>query len=167
MHYLRLLLISIVVLMIVVTGISLIIPSHIKVSRAKDINASREKVMSLLRDPAKWPQWYPVKDSTPSVLMINGQAKGIGDDKQGGLMITGSTDTSVLAKSIGPGSKQAETGWNIVPGSDPNNVTVQWYMDFHLKWYPWEKLAGVLLDKSYSPMLEQGLTNLKKVAETE
>jgi hypothetical protein len=166
MHYIRLVLISFIVLVIVVTGISLFIPSHVKISRATDINASKEKVMSLVSDPANWPQWYPVKDSL-SLLVIDGKPKGIGNDAKGGLMITGITDSSVLAKSIGPGSRQAETGWNVLPGANPNNVAVQWYMDFHLGWYPWEKFAGLLLDKSYGPMLEQGLTNLKKTAESQ
>jgi len=38
-------------------------------------------------------------------------------------------------------------------------------MDFHLKWYPWEKFSSMLLENRYGPMMEQGLAKLKKVVE--
>jgi hypothetical protein len=38
-------------------------------------------------------------------------------------------------------------------------------MDFHLRWYPWEKFASLLLEKSYGPRMEQGLATLKRLVE--
>jgi hypothetical protein len=40
-------------------------------------------------------------------------------------------------------------------------------MDFHLRWYPWEKFGSLLLEKSYGTKMEMGLMSLKKLAETD
>jgi hypothetical protein len=82
-----------------------------------------------------------------------------------GLMIKTVTDTSVIAGNVGKDSKKGEQGWIIYNSSIPNTVTVQWYMDIHLKWYPWEKFSSLLLEKRYGPTLEKGLENLKKQLE--
>lgn len=163
MTYIKLFIISLVVLVVVVTCISLLIPSHVRVSRATTIVAPKEAVMARLSDPSRWHEWYPMKDSM-KILMKDGKANGIGTGNGQGLVITKVTDTSVLASGMGSG-KKAETGWNVLPGSAPNSVSVQWYTDFYLGWYPWNKFSGLLLDRSHGPMMEEGLTNLKKLVE--
>jgi hypothetical protein len=40
-------------------------------------------------------------------------------------------------------------------------------MDFHLRWYPWEKFASLLFEQSYGPKMEQGLGNIKKMVEAD
>lgn len=163
MHYIRLILISFTVLAVIITGFSLFIPSDVRISRATTINAGKDSVMAQLNNPVNWQKWYPQKDSA-TLLYIEGKVKGIADSSRG-LMITLVTDSSVQAMNVGEGSKEGETGWNLMQGSAPGNVTVQWYMDFHLRWYPWEKFASLLLDQSYGPMMEEGLTSLKKQVE--
>jgi hypothetical protein len=66
-----------------------------------------------------------------------------------------------------PGHRPILNGWKCIshPGSD--STTVQWYMDFHLRWYPWEKFASLLFEQSYGPKMEQGLGNIKKVVEAD
>jgi hypothetical protein len=166
-RHIKLVLISFIVLFIIVTAISLLIPSHIRVSKAIRINAAREKVMVQLGDPVNWKNWYPGTDSS-EYLYINGVVKGIGV-KPGslqGLMITGQTDSSVTAANVGPDSKKITMEWNVLPGDHPDAVTVQWYMDFNLRWYPWEKFASLLFEKQYGTGMEQGLNKLKKLLET-
>jgi hypothetical protein len=48
---------------------------------------------------------------------------------------------------------------------DSTHHTVQWYFDFHLRWYPWEKLASLLLEKVYGTRMAQSLERLRAVAE--
>jgi hypothetical protein len=62
-------------------------------------------------------------------------------------------------------NKKIPTGWQIVPAIDSNSVTVQWYIDFHLHWYPWEKFTSFMFEKVYNPQLKQGLDNLKAFVE--
>jgi hypothetical protein len=61
---------------------------------------------------------------------------------------------------------RSQTGWRVFESGQPNQVTVQWYIDFHLKWYPWEKFSSLLLEKRYGPMMERGLEKLKSYIET-
>jgi hypothetical protein len=75
-------------------------------------------------------------------------------------VITAVTDSAVLVQQ-----KKAGSGWNVLDAGVPNTVTVQWYMDFHLRWYPWEKFSSLLLEKRYGPVMEKGLGNLRALLE--
>ena len=156
--------ISLVVFALLITGISLFFPSHIRVSKAVDINAPKDSVMKQIADAANWKKWYPGADTATSYIVAD-KIKGIITDDGKGLKITEANDSAVLAINVGPNSKRGESGWNIFGGSTPNTVTVQWYVDFHLHWYPWEKFSSLLLEKRYGPMMEQGLEKLKKLVE--
>lgn len=164
MRVIKLGIISLVFFAVFLTLLSLFFPSHIRISKAIDIKSEKDSVLRLLEDATNWKKWYPGAD-TASYVFIEGKIMGIETGKMQGLMITSITDSSVNAGNIGPGSKKGETGWNIYPGSLPNSVTVQWYRDFYLRWYPWEKFSGLLLENRYGPLMEQGLDNLKKLLE--
>ena len=45
-----------------------------------------------------------------------------------------------------------------------DSLTLQWYMDFKLKWYPWEKFRSLFYENIYGVQMEQGLSNLKELA---
>jgi len=154
--------ISFIVFALLITGFSLFIPSHIRISKAVDINVSKDLVMQQINDAANWKNWFPGGDTATS-YMEESKITGISIGGKQALVITEATDSSVLAKNVGPGSKRGTSGWNIYEGRTPNTVTVQWYMDFHLRWYPWEKFSSLLLEKRYGPMMEQGLDKLKNL----
>ena len=63
-----------------------------------------------------------------------------------------------------------EGGGEIVSGftlhTNGNTTVVQWYFDFRLKWYPWEKFGSIIFDKQLGPPMEQSLGELKKKLET-
>jgi len=42
---------------------------------------------------------------------------------------------------------------------------VQWWMDFKLRWYPWEKFSSLFFENIYGAQMEKGLDNLKRLAE--
>lgn len=156
--------ISFIVFALLITGISLFIPSRIRISKATDINASRDSVLGQLNNPINWKRWYPGAD-TAIFYEVAGQVKGISTGKQQALIVAGANDSTVTTAMLGPGTKKGGSGWNIYDGSTPNTVTVQWYMDIHLRWYPWEKFSSLLLEKRYGPMMEQGLEKLKNLLE--
>ena len=165
MRVIKLGIISVVFFSLLITGISLFFPSHIRISKAIDINSSKDTVLAQLKDAANWKKWYPGAD-TLELFMVEGKANGLlFDHLQSDIHITGNSDSSVTAVTAGPGVRKAKTGWNLYPSSSPNTVTVQWYMDFHLRWYPWEKFSSLLLEKRYGPLMEKGLSNLKAVLE--
>ena len=63
------------------------------------------------------------------------------------------------------GSREIQSAFNIVENESGTTV-VQWYFDFKLRWYPWEKFGSIVFDKQLGPSMEKSLLNLKKLAES-
>jgi len=163
----RLLFFSFLVLFLVVTAISLFIPSHIRISKAINISANTDSVFNQVNDPVKWKNWFPDLDSA-KLYYDKGVVIGviIDDSSQQYIKITGITKDEVITE-LRAGSRKIKSGWKIIDHSQPNSTTLQWYMDFHLRCYPWEKFASFLFEKSYGFIMEQGLNNIKKLAESD
>lgn len=157
MKIIKLALISVVLLFMVVMAISLFFPSHVRISKAIDINKNKELVHAQISDVNNWKNWYPHADSLP-VIVENGKAKGLQISPKQAVTITSITDSSVTASLS---NNKVSMGWNILTPADTTVTTVQWYMDVNLNWYPWEKFSSLLLEKRYGPVMEQGLSNLK------
>lgn len=166
MRFVRLFIISAVVLFIVVLFISLLFPSKVRVSRAANFKASREELMSFVGDPAQWMKWYPGLDSA-TVVMQNGNATGVilTDQPRRAIMLTKKTTNEVQAEYINPQLKPVINGWNIISEPGADSVTLQWYMEFRLRWYPWEKFGSMVLEKSNGARMEEGLKKLKSITE--
>lgn len=160
MRIIRFALLNILVFALIATFVSFFFPSHIRVSKALDIHAPKDSVMAMLANPANWQKWYPGADSA-ALYYENGIVKGIETAKKQALIIGNQTDSSIVLYQVDSNKKNAVSGWNIFPSSSPHTITLQWYMDFHLKWYPWEKFSSILLEKRYAPTLENGLAKLK------
>ena len=120
--------------------------------------------MKQINDPVKWKNWYPGADSL-ALLYINGEVKGIMLSNSQGLMITGTNDSIITAVNSGDSSKRIMTSWNIIPEKDDSSITIQWLMDLHLPWYPWEKFSSLLYERSYGQQMQEGLDKLKKTIE--
>ena len=163
MRIFKLIIISFVLLFFIITIISLFIPSDVQISKVIQVNAAKDSVMIELSDPGNWKNWYPA-DAPVSPFYINGKEEGIVINNATGLVIREKKENEVIAAYTGPGSKDISTGWKVIPGS--GSVAVEWYMKFHLGWYPWKKFSSLLFEKRYGPVLEQGLHNLKSYLET-
>lgn len=159
MQLIKLAIISFVVFFLLITGISMFFPSHVRISRATDIAASIDSVHTRISQPLYWKSWYPGAD-TLSLYEADGVIKGIRMPGNQVLMITGFNDSTVTAANSTSDKERATMGWNLIRNNG-GSVTVQWYMDFKLRWYPWEKFSSLLLEKRYGPVMEQGLAKLK------
>jgi hypothetical protein len=110
----------------------------------------------------KWRNWYP--SSAPE----DANSFHIVDNKT--LLADGTTVTlektnkeEVVVNLHTINKKDILSGWNLIKKGDADSATLQWYMDFHLRWYPWEKFSSIAYDKVYGMQMEKGLTNLKKL----
>ena len=148
---------------LIITIISFFIPSQIRISKAVQINAPKDSVMTQIREPLNWKNWYPGFHST-NVLFVEGIVNEIVYVNSGQLLIDKKTDDEVSAEFIGTNKKIIITGWKII-SNDSNSVTLEWYIDFHMRWYPWEKFSSFMFEKIYNPQLEKGLNNLKTFLE--
>lgn len=143
MRVIKLGIISVIFFSLLITIFSFFFPSTVRISKATDIHASKEAVLKQISDTSRWINWYPGTDSISLPV------------------ITAVTDSTVNASGTVAGRQKAEMGWNIYDSPSPNTITLQWYMDFHLRWYPWEKFSSLLLEKRYGPLMERGLEQLK------
>ena len=167
MRVIKLGILSFIFLFVLVTIISLFIPSHIRISRATDINSAKQDVMNLIADPLKWKEWYPGADSL-AILYVEGKPKGILLDSSAllGLSIFTINDSVVTVHEVGTtGAERMEMGLKVLPGRNENNIVAQWYMDFKLRWYPWEKFKSLFFENIYGAHMERGLANLKELSE--
>ena len=151
MRLIKLALLSIVFLFIVVTLISLLIPSHIRISKAINLYAQKDSVFALIDDTSKWKQWHPAfipGDSAPKFPTIHITHKI-------------ESDSEIVMYLQQQGKPEVINGWKFYQNNPADSLTLQWYMDFRLKWYPWQKFGTLLYENTYGKMMEQGLANIK------
>lgn len=150
----------------VVWLISLLIPSHVRISRAVNIYGNRDSIIAQVKDPARWKSWYPGLDSAKP-LYVDGKLRGmILNDKDPQhpvyLKLENEGPEEVTAQFVGSRIRPVVNSWKTISYAHSDSLTLQWYMDFRLRWYPWEKFASLLLEQSYGPPMEKGLSTLKK-----
>ncbi len=151
---------------LVVFGISLFIPSHIRISRAVNIKSSADSVLNQISDMNKWKQWYPGFDT----MMIEPLSSKEGRLVSGKLAstiisITESRAGEIKAEFKSGSKNPVLSGWEAKSYNSSDSLTLQWYLDFKLKWYPWDKFFSLAFDKMYGIQMEEGLRNLKKNVE--
>lgn len=160
MKLIKLGLISLLLLVVLVLGMAVLIPSHVRISRAIDITAPREKLLRKIGDLRSWPQWNEfVNDSLLKSPSINARELKAGNLE---IRILKSTGDSIVA-SWKTDQQTIIGGFNLIPSQD--QFVVQWYFDFNQRWYPWEKFASIGFDKQYGPSMEKSLNLLKKQVE--
>ena len=162
MRLVKLGIISVVGLFLVIFLLSLLLPSSMRVSRAITINAPVDSVLKYIGDLRQWPYW----NAFVSKEKLN---NGIFSDTS----FSSSEIKISIKKPVQPG--RIETSWQRT-GQDALNseigflqtdrgIIVQWYFDFTVKWYPWEKFGSIVFDKELGPPMENSLEQLKKITE--
>lgn len=153
MRLIKLAFISILFLFGVITAISLLIPSHVRISKAINIHSDEASIFALIRDTTKWKQWHPAfiqNDSTPTFPSIH-------------IVQRSESDSEIIMHLQQQGKPEVVNGWRIYQYAHVDSLTLQWYMDFQLKWYPWQKFGSMLYEKTYGTMMEKGLENIREI----
>ena len=161
MRVVKLVVISAIVLFVVIWLISLLLPSHVRISRAMDIGVPAEKVMPLVADIKQWEKWneyiraYHNRIAEPEMLKADEIA----------IFITGNKNNLVTADWQPPSGNKFGSGFVIIDNYNGHSSVVQWYFDFQVKWYPWQKFQSIVYDQQLGPVMEKSLANLKRIAE--
>jgi hypothetical protein len=149
-----------------ITGFSLFIPSHVIISKAINIGGARDSINGQIADIEKWKYWYPGFDTLQLIeldkknnAVISAKTKGIS------IVLSEILDTIIVAEFRAETKRPIINKWQTITYQHTDSITLHWSMDFHLKWYPWEKFSSLLLEKRYGPQIEQGLANLKTLLE--
>jgi hypothetical protein len=163
----RFALISVLLLFAVVLAISLFIPSHIRVSRAVNLRPGSTFILGDINDLAKWKNWYPGFDTMSVEPLVKEDDRVLSAKIQHATTVTLIThDSNEVKAEFNSGNKTAVVGgWKMLSYSQSDSLTLQWYYDFHVRWYPWEKFFSLAYDKMYGTQMETGLGNLKRMAE--
>ena len=141
-RFFKLAVISFIIFFIVLYLMSLLIPSQVRISRAINIEAPPETVLPLIADTANWKQWNDMSSGNIDIRVISSDAEKV------------ATEWHYKGRTI-------HSVFNIIPSG--NITIVQWYFDFRLRWYPWEKFGSITFDKQFGTSMESSLNNLKKV----
>ena len=158
--------ISFLILFLLVTGITFFIPSKVRISRAVNIKAESGTIIAQLNDIRNWKNWYPGFDTLTinKPLEENGRVT-FAEVRGSQIALTQDSINHLLATFHKPDAQKMNMGWQVITHEGSDLVTVQWYIDFKLKWYPWEKFSSLSFEARYGSMLEKGLANLKSFLE--
>jgi hypothetical protein len=118
------------------------IPSTVTTSRAINIGAAKSKIFPLLADTSNWSKWNELKNDKIRVDMLP-------------------SDSNLLKTTWSFGDRTIHSFFRIERLGDV--TVVQWYFEFPLKWYPWEKFGSITFEKQFGPPMETSLINLKKL----
>ena len=153
---------------IVLTALSLLFPSEIRVSRVVNVAASRAEVSAAVSDLRVWEEWnrmlsrsmltnirYSVPSGGRGAFMRSDQLRI--DEKE--------ADTAGVVLNWDPtNGKQFVGGFRFL-SVNRDSLTVQWWFDLHFRWYPWEKLGVFVYDRKLGPVMEESLERLKRYVE--
>lgn len=167
MKIIKLAILSVIFLFAVVLIISLFIPSHIRISRAVNLKPTADSVLTKINDINSWKEWYPGFDTMIIEPVLAKDSRLISAKIQNTTTVTiiSNKKDEVQAEFKSGRKEPVIGGWKMLAYNQSDSLTLQWYFDFKIKWYPWEKFFSLAYDKMYGTQMEAGLTNLKKIAE--
>ncbi|MGG9970202.1 SRPBCC family protein [Ferruginibacter sp. SUN002] len=162
-----------IVLFLVITLFSLLIPSTVRISRATVINCSKSILYDHLSNVKKWHEWHPGLQADGTVLaycddpaVYSGKCCDVTYmGKTTHIRITTADSSSIKFTMQAHGDDPIENELNIIPVQKSGQLQVEWRSLTKLHWYPWEKFYGIFIDKIYGPGYETTLESLKKYVE--
>ena len=156
---------------ILITLISLLIPSRVMTTKSVTIHAPKEKISAAIKDLQVWKKWHPVF-KTDTTIKISNPSSGIGANaewiqgsKKNILRIEEDFPEGIKVSLSMPGENPVENSILILPVEEAGTFHVEWRSLTKLKWYPWEKFAGIFVSDITGPGYEIALKDLKKYIE--
>ena len=141
MKLIKLAFLSVVILGLIMWLISLLIPSSVRVSRAIEIHAPKQIIVDRLSDLESWKKWNELLNDQAAVTLVSV-----------------SSDTVVTSWRSGVNPVYSAFTLTETRGT----TVVQWFFDFRLRWYPWEKFGSIIFDRHFGEPMEKSLNNLRE-----
>jgi len=162
MRFIKLAIISAVVISVLLTALSLLLPSHVRISRAVNIAAAPEKISPYINDLHQWQRWNHFFLDTSMKAEVVG--RWFMKTNRVDVQMATPGDNFTTTMWMQPNGKMFQGNFVLLPGD--SITVVQWYFDFRLRWYPWEKISSIIYDGQMGPVMEKSLTELKELVET-
>lgn len=142
LRVLKLSVISVIVIFVIVFLISLLFPSTVRISRAINIDAEKQAVYPLIADTANWKHWNSLAREGISIEVLK-------------------SDSNLVKTKWSYGERSVHGSFRLEKIGEV--TVVQWYFDFQLKWYPWEKFGSITFEDQFGKAMETSLTKLKNL----
>jgi hypothetical protein len=152
LRFIKLAIISFLFFFLLLTALSLFIPSHIRISKAVNVSGTPSQLLAYIGDTATWSQWHPLIQ----------QLKTQGRQQHFQTTPLAKTDSTVIFHTQYNTQTPITNGWQVYHFPNADSLTLQWYMDFDLKWYPWQKFGSLFYEKTYGTIMQQGLENIRQ-----
>ncbi len=155
--------------------VGLFLPKEYHVERSVVIQADRAAVYRLVGDLRNWNRWSPWEAADPTfVTTLGDRVSGVGASQSwtggsggGSLTFIADSPTSGIVYDLVFDNGRYPGVGRIVYESLPEGKTrVTWRLDGENPGNPVGRYFGLLVDGLVGPMLEKGLTNLRREAET-
>jgi Polyketide cyclase / dehydrase and lipid transport len=158
---------------IVVTLISFLIPSEAHGRRGIVIKADSTAIRNQVALFYNWKNWHPeFKEHADKLTYSN---VSTGQNPLCNLTVNGrSTDYKIVQNNAlfvrviqqKKGQNDIENIFAFSKDSATGGTYVDWKFITRLKWYPWEKFAGMFTESMTAPVYELALQNLKQYVES-
>jgi hypothetical protein len=156
-------------LAIMITLVSLLMPSNVMTVRSVVVHGDANEIFAEVKDLKKWKDWHPVFMNDSSHIAIsepsfgkNAMASWVTNGKENRLKIIESGDAYIKSLLMRDGENDMTGIISVNQVKDSSAQQVEWRVLTKLKWYPWEKFYGIFIDKLSGPGYEMALNNLRQ-----
>lgn len=173
-------LISVAIVLVILLGIGLVLPSTARVERSVELGNPISQVYDVLNGFKRWNTWQPWIALDPRAKYeLEGEEFGVGarikwnsmfekQVGQGNLEIIESVpEEKIVMKLVNPwrGHEKTET-FTLEQSSQTNAVTVRWAIDVDYGWDIIGRYAGLYLNGRVGELMNEGLGNLASLMAT-
>lgn len=148
MQLLKLVFISILFFFLLLTGIGLLLPANVTLSRAINLSNPQKNILAVINDTTSWKTWHPLYSNSAQ----NGQR-----------IKKNFTDSSVNFLIQSPAGSMENT-WQLHRYTHTPVVTLQWAMQLHSGPFPWQRFRSLFYEGTYGVVMEEGLRRLDSLA---
>lgn len=166
--------IALVILILLYLAFALSLPNHYGVTRSVTVQAPAAKVYAYLAAPKEWKKWSVWNQRDPNMEMLySGPEQGSGaswdwkskSEGNGGMKFISVSDNQVINYTLHfEGMGKPSTGV-IMLETEGTQTKISWSMNGTTEGNFMMKLFVPFMDKMIGPDFEQGLKNLKALAE--
>lgn len=171
---------GLVAIILIVVALGFVLPDRAELEREIVINASQEEVFALVSDFGEWDKWSPWASIDPDAE-YNFSGAGIGQKMEwksdhpevgnGSQEITSMEAPNALVTHLDFGEMgQADATFTLSP-AEAGGTKVVWSFESNMRngvpvhMQPMSTYMGFFMEGFLGPAYEEGLTNLKRVAE--
>lgn len=166
MRLLKPFLITLTGLALVLLAVSALLPSRVMTTRWVMVHADKDTVVRGVHDVAGWPEWNLLMENSSPEPIYTGYSAGDSirwkqpNGVEGRMAIEDWNDKGFSSTLVMGDQRPLHSGFS-VEKRQADSVQVVWYLIEELKWYPWEKVYGMMASDLKGPLMQKSLDHLK------